>query len=167
LEHFILYAFKNNIDPYSIKSSYAGAIGLPQFMPSSIIKFGYDFDKDNVTDLTNSTKDALASIANYLTKKGWENSLPVAIYVNPPENVNINEMLNKTFKVAALKSKNIKFTTPVRGNLDCQIVLIDNDKNIYDYWATFKNYNVLKSYNPSNKYALAVYLLAEELKKHF
>jgi len=52
-----------------ILSSYAGAIGLPQFMPSSIIKYGYDFDGDNMVDLNNSTKDVLASIANYLTKK--------------------------------------------------------------------------------------------------
>ena len=167
LEYFILYAYKNNLDPHTILGSYAGAIGLPQFMPSSIIKYGYDFDGDNVTDLTNSTKDVLASIANYLTKKGWENRMPVAIYVNPPEKVNISDILNKTYRVKILKSKNIRFSSPVEENLDCKIVGIDKDNNTYDYWATFKNYYVLKSYNPSNKYALAVYLLSEELKKHF
>lgn len=167
LEYFILYTYKNNLDPYSITGSYAGAIGLPQFMPSSIIKYGYDYDGDNVTDLINSTEDALASIANYLIKKGWQNNMPVAIYTNLPEKVNISEMLNKTYKVNALKKKNIRFSSPVKNNLDCKIIKIDKDNNTYDYWATFDNYYVLRSYNPSNKYALAVYLLAEELKKYF
>jgi len=69
--------------------------------------------------------------------------------------------------VDTLKSKNITFTTPISANLSCKIVQIDRDENEYDYWATFNNYSVLKSYNPSNKYALAVYLLAKEIRKSF
>jgi membrane-bound lytic murein transglycosylase B len=166
LEHFIVYSFNNKINPNTIMSSYAGAIGLPQFMPSSIIKYGYDYDGDSVVDLINSKKDALASIANYLTKKGWQNNMPVAVSIKLSEK-NVDNILNKTFTVDTLKSKNITFTTPISANLSCKIVQIDRDENEYDYWATFNNYSVLKSYNPSNKYALAVYLLAKEIRKSF
>jgi membrane-bound lytic murein transglycosylase B len=167
LEYFILYTFKNKIDPNVILSSYAGAIGLPQFMPSSIIKYGYDFDGDNMVDLNNSTKDTLASIANYLIKKGWQHNGPVAYSINKPEKVNISDMLNKTYSLTTFKKRITNIKIPVDNNVECKIIQIDNNENQYDYWLTFKNFDVLKSYNHSNKYALAVFLLSNELKKSF
>jgi membrane-bound lytic murein transglycosylase B len=64
-------------------------------------------------------------------------------------------------------SKNITLELPIDNELHCKIIRIDKNEHEYDYWATFNNFSVLRSYNPSNKYALAVYLLSKELKKYF
>ena len=63
---------RSGVNPQSIKGSYAGAMGLPQFMPSSYLQYAVDFDSDGRRDIWRSTPDALASIANYLRGYGWE-----------------------------------------------------------------------------------------------
>ena len=79
LEHFLLYARESNIDVLQIKGSYAGAVGIPQFMPGSYRRYAVDFDHDGRRDLYGSAVDAIGSVANYLRENGWERGQPIAL----------------------------------------------------------------------------------------
>ena len=78
LEQFLLHARQEGIDILSLKGSYAGAIGIPQFMPGSYRRFAVDFDGDGRRDLSGSPVDALGSVANFLKEHGWLRAQPVA-----------------------------------------------------------------------------------------
>ena len=77
LASFLTWCDKENINPLTVKGSFAGAVGLCQFMPSNILKYGVDHDKDGSVRLRSSAEDALASVANYLMQEGWNASLPI------------------------------------------------------------------------------------------
>jgi membrane-bound lytic murein transglycosylase B len=77
LENTLLLSAELGIDPLSLKGSYAGAIGLPQFLPSSIRKYAVDFDGDGRIDLRNSPVDAIGSVASFLVQHGWKKGEPV------------------------------------------------------------------------------------------
>ena len=77
LASFLIWCNKEHINPTAVKGSFAGAVGMCQFMPSNILKYGVDHDKDGTVKLRSSTEDALASVANYLSCQGWDATLPV------------------------------------------------------------------------------------------
>lgn len=79
LEEFLVFLHQNQLKPFEVEGSYAGAVGLPQFMPSSIKKFGVDFDGDGKIDINKSPADTIGSIANYLHSMGWQEGLPMVI----------------------------------------------------------------------------------------
>jgi membrane-bound lytic murein transglycosylase B len=79
LEQFLLLARENGVSPLDIKGSYAGAIGIPQFMPSSQRRFAVDFDGDDRIDLRSSSIDAIGSVARFLQQHGWQSGAPVAV----------------------------------------------------------------------------------------
>ncbi|HEY5290718.1 MAG TPA: lytic murein transglycosylase B, partial [Burkholderiales bacterium] len=78
LEHYLLYAREAGIDTLALKGSYAGAIGIPQFMPGSYRRYAVDLDGDGKQDLSGSFADAIGSVANFLQAHGWETGQPVA-----------------------------------------------------------------------------------------
>jgi membrane-bound lytic murein transglycosylase B len=79
LEQFLLLARENNLDPLAVKGSFAGAIGIPQFMPGSQRRYAVDFDGDQRVDLSNSVDDAIGSVARFLEQHGWQAGQPVAV----------------------------------------------------------------------------------------
>lgn len=79
LEEFLVMLHKNDLKPFEVQGSYAGAVGLPQFMPSSIERFGVDFDGDGKIDINHSVADTIGSIANYLAHHGWVAGEPMVI----------------------------------------------------------------------------------------
>lgn len=84
LEQLFVLAAREGREPQSVLGSYAGAIGLPQFLPSSIVRYAIDFDGDGHIDLHDSTADAIGSVAHYLAAFGWERDLPTTYDVTPP-----------------------------------------------------------------------------------
>ena len=84
LEQLFVLAAREGSEPQSVVGSYAGAIGLPQFLPSSIVRYAIDFDGDGHIDLHDSTADAIGSVAHYLAAFGWERDLPTTYDVTPP-----------------------------------------------------------------------------------
>jgi membrane-bound lytic murein transglycosylase B len=84
LENTLLFARESGIDPFTLLGSYAGAIGLPQFMPSSIRQYAVDFDGDGKIDLRNSPVDAIGSVAHFLSVHGWRRDLPLVYPVTVP-----------------------------------------------------------------------------------
>ncbi|MGA1863392.1 lytic murein transglycosylase [Deferribacter thermophilus] len=155
LASFLYYTYKENINPFSINSSYAGAIGIPQFMPSNILKFGIDFNKNGKINLIKEHPDAIGSVANYLRHYGFKKNKPTAI------------------KIKIINKRKIKLNTPVRySNIKKHIYSPFKVKNSYivkvikvekDYWLTFKNFEALLKYNNSINYALTVLLLSKKI----
>ena len=164
LEQFLLMARENGVSPLSIKGSYAGAIGIPQFMPSSQRQFAVDFDRDDRIDLRESAADAIGSVARFLNMHGWQPGAPVAA----PATV--------TGDPSALIAAGIKPEQPLyalarqgvvaAGDADRPAALIDlvSPNQPTEYWVGFDNFFVITRYNRSSFYAMAVYQLAETLR---
>lgn len=85
LAQFIALSWERDLDPLKVRGSYAGAIGIAQFMPGSIRQFAVDFDDDTRIDLHDDAEDAIGSIANFLAAHGWRADLPVALHASVPE----------------------------------------------------------------------------------
>lgn len=153
LGNFIKYSYVYKLKAENIKSSYAGAIGIPQFMPSNILKYAVDFNGDGRIDLENSIADAIGSVANYLNKNGWKSGEATAVMVK-----NADRQQDNFVKVQTLRKKGVIFPFNIKKG-EVKIV-----KFGVSYWATFKNFDVLKKYNPSDNYALSVLLLSKELR---
>tara|TARA_B100000965_G_scaffold156321_1_gene130255 strand:- start:700 stop:1686 length:987 start_codon:yes stop_codon:yes gene_type:complete len=177
IELFIL-SKKYNLDPKSIKSSWSGALGLGQFIPSSYNAYGVDYDGDGIVDMYNSRNDGIASVANYLRENGWQKSSTAVLEVNVSQKY--QDLEDEDISALELPFNLNNFRTKISAN-----DLIDQgfeiDKNIaetispllvYEQGKTklylgFDNFRVITKYNRSSKYALAVHQLALEISKRF
>lgn len=177
IELFIL-SKKYNLDPKSIKSSWSGALGLGQFIPSSYNAYGVDYDGDGIVDMYNSRNDGIASVANYLRENGWQKSSTAVLEVNVSQKY--QDLEDEDISALELPFNLNNFRTKISAN-----DLIDQgfeiDKNIaekispllvYEQGQTklylgFDNFRVITKYNRSSKYALAVHQLALEISKRF
>ncbi len=172
LEHFLLLTREEHLDPRKVMGSYAGAIGQPQFMPSSYRHYAINFSKSGRTDLMNDEVDVIGSIANYYKKNGWKSNEPVIIQASITQNrynyLLKNNKLNKSAQLSDwLESGVIPKTKIKPDTLKAKIIEFPNHYN-KEYWLGFRNFNVIKRYNASDLYALAVYQLSTyiaELRK--
>ena len=163
LEEFILLSFRYNINPKNVKGSYAGAIGLGQFMPSSYKHFGIDFNKDGKVSLQHP-QDAIASIANYLKEHGWELDEEVATRVSY-EGKRFTQY--KTGYNRKYNRRDLVGIKPKYGKWDYfdKVRLIKLSKKHYDeLWYGAKNFYVITRYNHSAYYAMSVHQLAQKIK---
>ncbi|UCV17214.1 lytic murein transglycosylase B [Ferribacterium limneticum] len=165
LEQFLLLARENNLDPMAVKGSFAGAIGIPQFMPGSQRRYAVDFDGDQRVDLGNSVDDAIGSVARFLEQHGWQAGQPItvpAMTAGTPEAGLIQAGIRPSLKVADLADQGI------RANIDPQTTaaLIDlvSPGRETEYWLGFENFYVITRYNRSSFYAMSVFQLAEEIR---
>lgn len=168
LAQYLLLAQEQNFDLFSIKGSYAGAIGIPQFMPGSYRRYAIDFDGDGKTDLTGNTADAIGSVANYLKEYGWEAGGPVVTRAH----VHIMSDLYQEILLAGiepihpvkkLREANIIPLERIGDErLAALIELKDNDN--VQYWLGFQNFYVITRYNRSTFYAMSVLQLAEAIR---
>jgi membrane-bound lytic murein transglycosylase B len=166
LEQFLLFCNEEHLDPIKLTGSYAGAMGVPQFMPSSYRQFAVDADGDQKRDLWNDWDDILASIANYFVEHGWEAGGPVLAEtkLDPEPTFQIdtrNLELNET--IDSLNSHGIEVllhdqvgTTPV-------VLVSAEQQDGPAYRVGFKNFYVITRYNRSARYAMAVHDLAEAI----
>lgn len=168
LVQFLLLAREQQIDPLTIKGSYAGAIGAAQFMPSSYRNYAIDFDNDGRTDLMGSRADAIGSIANYFKRHGWkpgEPAVSTAIIEGTVfpwfKDLRIKPMLS-------LKQLSHYGITAEQTNRDPELlaalVTLDGE-NGPEYRLSHNNYYVITRYNKNKKYAMAVYELSEMIRK--
>jgi len=166
LEQFFLLARENNMDALSIKGSFAGAIGIPQFMPGSQRRYAVDFDGDQRIDLSSSVDDAIGSVARFLEQHGWQAGQAVAVPAQTsgePERALLEAGIRPSLKAADLAQRGIS------GNLDeaATVALIDlvSPGKATEYWLGFENFYVITRYNRSSFYAMSVFQLAEEIRK--
>lgn len=166
-EHFLLLAREQGFDPNSLKGSYAGAMGMPQFISSSYRHYAVDFDNDNVIDIWNNTNDAIGSVANYFAEHGWLKNKPVTIKVSV-EGENYKQALKKGLALDILASDlpnyGIKTDSVFQENEKLKLFEYKLDKG-NEYWIAHKNFYVITRYNHSHLYAMAVFQLAREIKK--
>ncbi|MDB5803441.1 MAG: Lytic murein transglycosylase [Betaproteobacteria bacterium] len=172
LENYLLFARDENIDIFTLKGSYAGAIGIPQFMPSSWRKWAVDFDGDGKIDLRNSFEDAIGSVANFLKGHGWVAGAPIAF----PARVDGSawrELLDRdilpSVKVAELPKFGVTSESLIRQNLpeDTLGALVDlvTPDAPTEYWVGLQNFYVITRYNRSSFYAMSVMELARAIKQ--
>ncbi|RDI62296.1 lytic murein transglycosylase [Microvirga subterranea] len=154
-----------DIDPGSLRGSWAGAFGHTQFMPSTFQRLAVDGDGDGRRDVVNSVPDAVASTANFLKKAGWDNGLPWGYEVRLPENFNAKLAGRKAKRPlsswAAMGVTRID-GRPLSGNYQAGI-LIPAGVNGPAFVVT-KNFDAVYSYNAAESYGLAIALLGDRLK---
>lgn len=158
-----------NQDPFSFKGSYAGAMGYPQFMPSSYMAYAVDFDGDGVKDLWNNPVDAIGSVANYLAKHGWKRNQPVAAEVSVANRQAAMPYFQtgpvRPPKTSLTTLKNIGVKTSITTSNPVTLMQFEVSPNDYEYWIGFYNFYVITRYNHSNMYALAVSQLANAINE--
>ena len=168
LENFLLLCNENNLDPSSIKGSYAGALGKPQFISSSYRNYAIDFDNDNYADLWNSNADVIGSVANYLKRNGWSrNGSILTDLVVDNNKTSLEKLSKKTYKPHTVYKKyaNFKTVAPKEINMSEKLSIIkriEGNKNVYSFG--HNNFYTITRYNRSRLYALAVHTLAQEIK---
>ena len=166
LRAFLKLTKKNKQNPRSIYGSFAGAIGLAQFMPSNFKKLAVDFNKDRKVDLNNEI-DAIGSVANYFNKSGWNRYIPVATRVSYKGKR--FDRLKTGFKHKYKRSR-LKGIKPNDKNFfyNKKVHLVKLDRYRFDeLWYGTRNFYVITRYNRSNYYAMVVHKLALEIKKEY
>lgn len=165
LKQFLLLTHELGIDPLDLKGSYAGAMGLPQFMPSSYRQHAVDFDGDSVVDLVGSPVDAIGSIASYLSAYGWvPGELPTVKVVLPAGADDLVSGLQRVHTVANLREKGVKFSRAALPEGECSLVELPAPGKSPQYFAGFANFEAITRYNRSTFYATAVLELADAIR---
>ena len=162
LENYLLLAREQQFDLLAIRGSYAGALGIPQFMPDSYRKYAVDFNGNHKINLLREDQDAIGSVANYLQGYGWIRSEPVAVRAQVSEEICLGE-IGTPRSLAEWAAAGVK----PGGNFapDKSARLIDfTVEEGKEFWLAFNNFDVITRYNNSDFYAMSVFQLAEEIK---
>lgn len=169
LEHFLLLSREESLPLGVPLGSYAGAMGIAQFMPGSYRRYAIDFDGDGRRDLFENSRDAIGSIANYLTAHGWQRNAPVAAPAEVPDSGTEafrSGTLSTRYRLSELLSFGVT-TTPARPAATSAIPLTLKNRAGAEYWLGFDNFYVITRYNQSVYYAMAVYQLGEEIRDRY
>lgn len=167
LGEFILLAREEKKMITELKGSYAGAMGMGQFIPSSYRAYAVDFDGDGFRDIWNNPTDAIGSVANYLAEHGWQRDQQITFEVGA------SEVPSDIFNVSLKPSKSIAELRKL-GMMD-ELSRLDpeqavtpmrlNGKAGEEFWIGLKNFYVITRYNHSKLYAMAVFQLSEGLRR--
>lgn len=169
LEHFVLLSQEESIDPHEPKGSYAGAMGMGQFIPSSYRNYAIDFDADGKRDLWHNKKDGIGSVANYFKEHGWQPGQPVITRASATGslwNKLDSSKLKPRYDIAEFKKHKIKPVEKVTATGQHSFVELEGEKKP-ELWIGHENFYVITRYNHSEKYAMAVYQLGQEIKKKY
>ncbi|MBY0236944.1 MAG: lytic murein transglycosylase B [Burkholderiaceae bacterium] len=169
LAEFIKLCQREGLDPLSVKGSFAGAMGWPQFMPSSWNKYAIDFDGDGHVDLLNSPADAIGSVAHYLAEFGWKPGMPTHYSLAMPVDTSARAALlapdiKPTFSLAQLQALGaVPSEAAMEHHGPLAVVELQNGSAAPSYWLGSENFYALTRYNWSSYYAFAVIDLGRAL----
>jgi len=165
LEAFLIMARNEGMDPFEPIGSYAGAMGLGQFMPSSFHRFAVDFDGDGHRDLWNEV-DAIGSVASYFAGYGWRRGEPVAVQASAKGSVPhlMEAGFSSRYAPDALARQGVTATASLEGHPEVSLLRLHAAQGP-EYWIGLHNFYVISRYNHSTYYAMAVHQLAQELKR--
>ncbi|MFM0201358.1 lytic murein transglycosylase B [Paraburkholderia fungorum] len=175
LEDYLVWTRDSQIDPTTVLGSYTGAIGIPQFLPSSIVQYAVSYDGNKQIDLRTNEADAIGSVANYLRQNGWENGRPVVWKIGtdagslgvaqaaadgqPEPHWPLNQLLR-----AGLLLNEPGLDIASEASTPVTVVDLPSPGRGTEYMLGLKNFYVLTRYNRSFFYALAVYQLGQRVK---
>ena len=185
LEQLLVLSHREGGDPLAVKGSYAGALGMPQFMPSSVNKYAVDFDGNGHIDLHASTADVIGSVAHYLAEFGWQRGLPTHFEVAVPSDASERALLLgpdilPTFTARQFIDHGAVFGTvapPLTDNNDNKdsngrdssaklaLVELQNGPDAPSYVAGTTNFYAVTRYNWSSYYAMAVIELGQAVRR--
>lgn len=169
LEQFMLLAREESVSPLTVTGSYAGAMGIPQFISSSYRHYAVDFNDDNQVNLWNDHADAIGSVANYFKRHGWVADQPVIFPLTdmPAEYRDMADTDPKpSMDYARLQNAGIILDKPLPA--DTRVALLEfEEAEGPAFWAGLNNFYVITRYNHSPLYALAVYLLSQEIQARY
>jgi membrane-bound lytic murein transglycosylase B len=170
LKQFLLLSKEEDISIKDMTGSYAGAMGMPQFISSSYRHYAVDFDGDGKRDLWNSMPDVIGSVANYFRQHGWKQDDGVAypVTVRDASVVRDENTLKPYATIEQFKSQGVVINqSDVKQDLDAKqmatLLKLEGD-NGDEYWVGLDNFYVITRYNHSEMYAMAVFQLSEKLK---
>lgn len=167
LEHFLLLAREEGIDPASVNGSYAGAMGSPQFISSSYRAYAVDFDESGRRDLWNSWPDIIGSIANYFHRHRWragESVAHPATLKDPAAAELATRQLDTQTTVGALRAAGVEFEASLADDMPANLLMLEaSAEGGAEYWVTLHNFWVITRYNRSPLYSIAVHRLAQEI----
>jgi peptidoglycan lytic transglycosylase B len=167
LENLFLLAREQGIPVGSFRGSYAGALGYPQFLPSSVRNFAVDFDGDGRIDLENSPADAIGSIAHYLQVHGWQPGGPVAVPAQlagaaPAELLAAD--ITPSFLPEDLARHGVRAAQGENHPEKAALIELATPDAASEYWLGYQNFYVITRYNRSSFYAMSVFQLGEALR---
>jgi membrane-bound lytic murein transglycosylase B len=167
LEQYLLLTRDTGLDPLSVKGSYAGAMGAPQFMPSNYRRYAVDADADGHIDLWTNWPDVCASVGNYLKEHGWNTGEPVLSEagVAPEQAPDLDgRTLALSETVGSLHAKGVSFDSAMPADAPALLIAADDTDGVH--WRVgYNNFYVITRYNHSALYAMAVYELAAAVKQ--
>ncbi|MGR8931263.1 MAG: lytic murein transglycosylase B [Gammaproteobacteria bacterium] len=166
LENFLLLTREEQMDPLQPLGSYAGAMGLSQFMPSSFRAYAADFDQDKKRDIWHNTGDAIASVANYFVANQWHRGEPITFQVSA-KGESFRQAISKGTKpdtaVGQLRKLGVDIPSKLADGENGKLLsyqLIDGE----ELWLGLHNFYVITRYNRSPLYAMAVYQLSQAIR---
>ena len=168
---FLKLCQMEGLDPLSIRSSYAGAMGVPQFMPSSFLKYAVDYDGDKKRNLWSSNEDIYASVANYLKQSGWKKNGPLFFPDKVPENSDdVKKLVAGGIREVLSSASAIKLgiEMPMLVNPEAPVSFVayrPTEEGQELFLSLFDNFRAITRYNISVNYALVVVELADILAK--
>jgi membrane-bound lytic murein transglycosylase B len=168
LEQFLLHAREADVDPLSLRGSYAGAIGIPQFMPGSYRRFAVDFDGDGRRDLIGSPADAIGSVAHFLSEHGWQRGEPIAspaAVTGDTFRTMLLAGIKPDYRVSELPAFGVTPAEPLPEALWCALIDLETPGEPTEYWVGLQNFYVITRYNRSSFYATAVVELARAIRE--
>ncbi|WP_303902155.1 lytic murein transglycosylase B [Thiohalomonas denitrificans] len=166
LKEFLVMAREEAIDPLELTGSYAGAMGQPQFIPSSFRAYAVDFDDDGRRDLWENIGDVIGSVANYFAEHRWQPGQPIATRakVNGTQH---QSLLDKGYRPSTtageLGKLGVEPQTPINPGLEAALIALEAEEGM-EHWVALHNFYVITRYNHSPLYAMAVHQLAEGIR---
>ena len=169
LKHFLLLTREQGVHPLSLSGSYAGAMGMPQFISSSYRSYAVDFDRDGFIDIWENRSDVIGSVANYLNVHGWTAGEPIANRADAVEadvGSFLTDGLKPDIQLEKLLDAGVKLAATVTGNPEVSFIALELAADT-EYWLGMGNFYALTRYNHSALYAMAVFQLAEQIRSAY
>ena len=170
LESFLLLCREEHLNSLMPIGSYAGAMGMPQFMPSSYRSYAVDFDGDGHRDIWHYDSDVIASVANYFIKHQWQPGKAIAFPVSATGKnykTALNSELKPDLRVDQLELLNLKISRPLPFNTKVKLLAFEQEafgqKPGEELWVGLDNFYVITRYNHSPLYAMVVYQLSQAI----
>lgn len=169
LENFLLLCREEDMDPLEPVGSYAGAMGMPQFMPSSYRNFAADYEGDAKRDIWNNASDSIASVANYFARHHWQAEQDIA-YPVTASGEQYKQALTKGLKpditAGQLRQSQVQLPEQIADSVSVKLLSFEQETG-HDLWVGLENFYVITRYNHSPLYAMAVFQLSQAIKQQY